>query len=207
MTVYLLQGLTLGFSASVSPGPFLAFLLSQSLSKGWRRTLWLALAPFITDGPIIVLALLVLTQTPSWFVRALDIAGGLLLIYLAKGAWDVFRKPAQPTPATTDPQAPADRGSFAKAIAMNASSPGPYLFWGTVGGPLLIESWHKSAGHAASFVVGFYITLIGGLIGYILLFAAASRIDPRLTRALNFISALALLLFGLYRLWQGLVGV
>lgn len=205
MLFYLLQGLTLGFTASVSPGPFLAFMLSQTLANGWRRTLWLALAPFVTDGPIIALCLLVLTQMPDWFVRVLEVAGGLLLIYLAKGAWDVYRKSLQPTP--TVETTPSDKAGFTKAIAMNAVSPGPYLFWGTVGGPLLIESWHKSVGQAASFVVGFYLTLIGGIVGYVILFAVASRIDPRITRALNFISALMLLLFGLYRIYQGVVGV
>jgi len=204
MTLYLLQGLTLGFTASVSPGPFLAFMLSQTLANGWRRTLWLSLAPFITDGPIIALCLLVLTQTPLWFVRVLQIVGGLLLIYLAKGAWEVYRKSTQPAPAEVTPSQPATKAGFAKAIAMNAISPGPYLFWGTVGGPLLIEGWHKSVGHASAFVVGFYLTLIGGIVGYVLLFALASRIDPRLTRALNAISAVALLLFGLYRIYQGI---
>jgi threonine/homoserine/homoserine lactone efflux protein len=207
MTLYLLQGLTLGFTASVTPGPFLAFMLSQTLANGWRRTIWLALAPFITDGPIIILALLVLSQTPLWFVRLLQIAGGLLLIYLAKGAWDVYRKSTQPVPTPQEGQAVVAKAGFAKAIAMNAVSPGPYLFWGTVGGPLLIESWHKSAGHAGAFVLGFYLTLIGGIIGYVILFAAASSIDPRITRALNFVSALALLLFGLYRLYQGIFNV
>lgn len=207
MTLYLLQGLTLGFTASVSPGPFLAFMLSETLANGWRRSLWLALAPFITDGPIIILALLVLTQTPLWFVRILEVAGGLLLLYLAKGAWDVYRKSLQPKLEVDPKNLPASRAGFAKAIAMNAVSPGPYLFWGTVGGPLLIESWQKSAGHAGAFVFGFYLTLIGGIMGYVLLFAAASRIDPRITRALNLVSALALFLFGLYRIYQGLFNV
>jgi threonine/homoserine/homoserine lactone efflux protein len=205
MLLYLFQGLTFGFSASVSPGPFLAFLLSQTLSTGWRRSIWLALAPVVTDGPIIALALLVLSQTPIWFVRLLSIIGGFLLLYIAKGSFDVFLKSTQPNPGETV-SASSARGSFLKAVAMNACNPNPYLFWATIGGPILIQSWGQSAGHAALFLAGIYLTLIGGMVGYILLFATASRIDPRLTRALNLLSAIALFLFGLYRLWQGIFG-
>lgn len=205
MIAYLLQGLTLGFTNSVSPGPFLAYLLSQTLAKGWRHALPLTLAPFVTDGPIIALALLVLSQTPAWFLRVLEIGGGGLLIFLAWGAWQVFRRPAPEAAAPSEAGRESGR-DFLKAVGMNATSPGPYLFWSTVGAPTLIAGWAQSPGLAIAFAAGFYLTLIGGLVGYILLFATASRIDPRLTRALNLLSALALLGFGLYRIWQGLAG-
>lgn len=200
MMVYLVQGLTLGFSAAVSPGPFQAFLLSHTLKSGPRRSLALALAPLVTDGPIIALVLLALTQMPDSFLRLLQIAGGLLLLYLAKGASDVFRKSGRATPGEAAPI----EGGFLKAVAMNGLNPNPYIFWSTVGGPTLIRGWAESPSHDLSFILGFYLTLIGGLAGYILLFATASRIVPRLTRILNGVSALALLLFGLYQIWQGI---
>ncbi|MBI1880094.1 MAG: hypothetical protein HYR94_18055 [Chloroflexi bacterium] len=82
MIVYFLQGLTLGLSATATPGPFQAFLLAQTLKNGWKRTLPATLAPLVTDGPIIFLVLLVLTQTPGWFLNVLQIAGGLFVLYL-----------------------------------------------------------------------------------------------------------------------------
>jgi threonine/homoserine/homoserine lactone efflux protein len=202
MMVYLVQGLTLGFSAAVSPGPFQAFLLSQTLKSGWQRSLMLALAPLVTDGPIIALVLLVLTQIPDRFVSLLQVAGGLLLLYLAKGAFDVFRKSREVRPGVAAPS----ESSFLKALAMNGLNPNPYIFWSTVGGPTLIRGWAESPGHNIGFLLGFYLTLIGGLAGYIVLFATASRIDPRLTRLLNGVSALALLIFGLYQIWRGAFG-
>jgi len=201
--VCLVQGLSLGFANAAQPGPFLAFLLSHTLRVGWRRTLLLTLAPLATDGPIIALVLLILVRTPDWFIRALSVVGGLLLIYFAKGAFDAFRKSASTSPANAD----SANGSFARAFAMNATSPGPYIFWTTIGGPTLIQGWAGSPAATLAFVAAFYLTLIGGLVGYVLLFAAASRIDPRLTRALNLISAVALFLFGVYRIWQGVLGV
>jgi threonine/homoserine/homoserine lactone efflux protein len=66
MLIYLIQGVTFGFAAVVQPGPFQTYLMSQALNHGWRRTLPAALAPLISDGPIILLTLLVLSQTSLW---------------------------------------------------------------------------------------------------------------------------------------------
>jgi threonine/homoserine/homoserine lactone efflux protein len=200
--LYLVQGLSLGFSAAVAPGPFLAFLLSQTIIGGWRRALPLTFAPLVTDGPIIALVLIVLTQTPDWFVRALQIVGGLLLLYLAKGAFDVYRNWQGTTAPTNEPTG----NSFFKGVAMNAVSPSPYIFWSTVGGPTLLQGWVESPANAVAFIVAFYIAIIAGMWAYVMLFSAASRIDARVTRILNLFSAIMLLGFGLYRIWQGIVG-
>lgn len=199
MLLYFLQGLTLGFSAGVQPGPFLAYLLNQTLALGPRRALPFALAPLGSDGPIIAIILLVLTQMPVGFLRVLQIVGGLFLLYLAYGAYQTARANAAITPRST-------QTGFINAVLMNTISPGPWIFWSTVGGPLLIEAWRLSAGHALSFVLGFYITLLGTLMGFVLLFATAHRLDSRLTRGLNYVAALVLLGFGLYQLWRGILG-
>ena len=205
MPFYFLQGLSLGFPAGVSPGPFLAFLLSQTLQRGWRRAIWLPLAVLVTNGPIVIIVLLTLARMPGWFIRVLQIAGGLLLLYLAWRAFQVLRKPAQAAALPANPRQ-AGRGAFLEAVAVSGFNPSAWLFWSTVGGPLVLESLAISAGHAMAFILGFFLTLVISQAGYILLFATASRIDPRLTRALNIASAVALLLIGLYRLGQGLVG-
>jgi len=81
----------LWFAAAAQPGPFQAYLISQTLSNGWRRTLPAALAPLISDGPIIVLTLVVLSHVPVWFQRFLYIAGGLFILYLAYSAFVAWR--------------------------------------------------------------------------------------------------------------------
>ncbi len=202
MIAYLLQGLTLGFSAAVSPGPFQAYLLSQALKSGGRRAVRITLAPLVSDGPIIALVLTALTQTPDWFLRALQIAGGLFLLYLAYGAYSTFKTFNAIMPVVAD----SARGSFFKGVAMNTLSPGPYVFWSVLAGPILLKGWAESPSLGLSFAIGFYLTMITALAALIILFATASRLGPRVTRALNGLSALALLLFGLYQLWQGVVG-
>ena len=59
MLGYIAQGLGYGFAAAVQPGPFQTYVLSQALNRGWRRALPMALAPLLSDAPIITLMLLV----------------------------------------------------------------------------------------------------------------------------------------------------
>src|SRR5215211_2821282 len=91
MWLYILQGLGYGLAAAAQPGPFQTYLISQTLIKGWKRSLPAALAPLLSDGPIILLCLLVLSQVAPWLQRFLYIAGGLFLLYLAYGAYETWR--------------------------------------------------------------------------------------------------------------------
>jgi hypothetical protein len=65
MLPFFLQGLTLGFAAGAQPGPFQTYLISQTLSQGWRRAWIAAFGPLLSDGPIVALVLLVLSQIPG----------------------------------------------------------------------------------------------------------------------------------------------
>ncbi len=200
MLLYLTQGMLLGGTAAAQPGPFQAYLLSQTLEKGWRRTLAAAFAPLVSDGPIIILTLFVLTRTPDWLLTGLQIAGGFFLLFLARRAFLSYKSGqiVQDIPVQT-----TENSNIFHAALMNALSPGPYIFWATITGPILLAGWRESAGYGLIFLLGFYGMLIGGLIGFITLFAWARRLDPQVSRFLSIASAIALLFFGLYQLWQG----
>ena len=90
---------------------------------------------------------------------------------------------------------------------MNALSPGPYIFWGTVTGPILIAGWRETPANGISFLGGFYTAMVGTLIGIIVVFGAARQIGPKVNRILLGISAIALAAFGLHQLWLGASGL
>jgi threonine/homoserine/homoserine lactone efflux protein len=195
-----LQGFLLGLPAAAQPGPFQAYLLAQTMKNGWRRTLPAALAPLISDGPIILLVVLLLTQLPPVFLRALQIAGALFLLFLAWRAVQSFRHAdfAAPPPATAAQQ------SMLEAAVMNLLNPNPYIYWAAVTGPILVAAWRQSPAHGAAFLLGFYGTLVGGLALFVAFFGGARQLGPRVGRALTLISAVALFGFGLYQLSLGL---
>lgn len=199
MWTYIALGIGYGFAAAVQPGPLQTYLISQALLKGWQRSLISALAPLISDGPIIALCLLVLSQVPVQLQRFLYIAGGLFVLYLAYGTYRSWKN--------FDPELPltriSSRGSLLKAALTNILAPGPYIFWTLVTGPILIRGWRETPLHGISLLLGFYVTMILSLMGIILVFSSARQLGPRVSRALLGISAIALFSFALYQLWLG----
>jgi threonine/homoserine/homoserine lactone efflux protein len=200
MWVYLIQGIGYGFAAAVQPGPFQTYLITQTLSKGWRQALPAALAPLMSDGPIILLALAVLSQVPVWFQWFLYTAGGLFIFYLAYSAfvsWRTFNEASIVTPSVI-------RQSIGRAAMVNALSPGPYIFWTLVTGPILLAGWRQTPAYGIGFLVSFYATIVLSLSGIIVVFGTAKRLGRKVNRLLLFISAIALVGFGLYQLWLGI---
>ena len=201
MWLYILQGIGYGFAAAAQPGPFQTYLISQTLLSGWKRTLPAAFAPLLSDGPIIVLSLLLLSQVPPWFQRFLFLAGGLFVLYLAYGnykSWKDF-DPDLPYSQTENQQ------SIFKAALINALNPNPYIFWSLVTGPILMNAWRETAVYGVGFITGFYITMILGFSTLILVFGLARQLGTRVNHLLLGISAVALFCFGLYQVWMGIL--
>jgi len=200
---FLLQGIGYGFSAAVQPGPFQTYLISQTLLKGWRRTLIAALAPLLSDGLIILTVLLILTRVPPAFRLALQLAGGAFILYLAWGAfrtWRRFDMGAPPAPA-------AGQQSLLRAALMNLLNPNPWIFWSLVTGPILIRAWGEAPGKGAAFLAGFYGAMIACLALIIILFGTARRLGPRVSRAAIGVSAIALAGFGIFQVIKGLAAL
>lgn len=198
MLPFLLQGLTLGFAAGTQPGPFQTYLISQTLSRGWRRAWIAAFAPLVSDGPIVALALLVLSQVPDWFQRVLQIVGGLFVLYLAWNAYKAWKA------FSPDIEVPQDGSqSLLRAAMMNALSPGPYLFWSLVIGPLIITAWRENPANALSIAMTFYAAMIGLNLTVVLLFGQAARFGNQVRKTMLGFSVLALAGYGVFQLWQG----
>ncbi len=200
--LYIIKGVTLGFSAAVSPGPFQAYLLSQTMKNGWQRTLPATLAPILTDGPIIALMLLILTQTPTWFLNMLQVLGGGFILFLARNAYLTFKR----TETTSDLVPDSAAQSFFKAAVINILNPNPYIFWSVISGPILLDGWRESPIFGIGFITSFYGMFIGCLVVLVLLFGIARSSGPVVVRVLIGISALALLVFGVYQIISGVMG-
>ena len=176
MWIYILQGIGFGMAAASQPGPFQTYLISQSLINGWRRTLPAAMAPLVSDGPIIALCVLVLSQVPAGMEKALYAVSGVFILYLAFGSYRAWRH--NRATLTADNSA---RQSVWKAALMNSLSPGPYVYWTLVTGPILVAGWRESAVNGIGFLAGFYVTIVAVLAVIIFGFGLASRFGPRVS--------------------------
>ncbi|MDR3611274.1 MAG: LysE family translocator [Ignavibacteriaceae bacterium] len=203
MLQYLTIGITYAVAAVAQPGPFQMFLLSQTLSKGWRRTLPAAFGPIISDLPVIIIVLFLLTHVPTIFLSVLQLAGGIFILYLAFNSYKTWKSFELIKPS----QLPSGKQTLLNAVIVNLLNPNPYLGWSLVLGPLLLKGWHKDPASGIALLAGFYVTLITGMVVTILLFASAGKFGPKVNRILLGVSAITLTCFGLYEIYSGLSGL
>ena len=198
-----LQGAALGFSAAATPGSLQTLLISETLLGGFRRGARITLAPLITDAPIIVAVVLILNQVPPMVLRALSVAGGLFVLYLAWGFLKQWRKGAQVAASIEGAQPIGWKGLWRAAI-VNWLNPNPYIFWTLVGGPTLIAALNQSLAYGAAFLVGMYGVFIGSMLIIAAVFHFARNLGLRVVRGLLLISIAVLAIFGLLLLQRGL---
>ena len=195
MIAFITQGISLGFAAAVLPGPFQSYIINTTLTYGWRRSLPVILSPLVIDGPIILVVVFLLGQMPPGFIRGVQIVGGLFLFYIAYEAYKSLR--AGVVIGQGGGAAAPTRGIFLRGLMMNLLSPGPYLFWSTVNGPLLLQALDLSLLHAAAFMFSFYSTFLLLLALTVFIFDRLRRLDARLPRGLLYVTIVILILFGL----------
>ncbi len=199
MIAALATGTVLGLSSGLSPGPFFALVVSQSLRHGAREGMKVAVAPLLTDAPIILLCAVVLTRLSNFQVvlGVITLAGAGFVSYLAyeslrTSGFDLVAAPAQPK-------------SLRKGVLVNFLNPHPYLFWLTVGAPIILKGWAENPLAAVSFLASFYTCLIGATI----VVAAATAHSRRFFAGRAYVWLMRLLgallfLFALMLFWNAL---
>lgn len=200
----LLTGISLGFSAGIGPGPLTTLVISTTLARGFGAGLLVALAPLLTDAPIILLTLVVISALPAAVVTGLAVAGGLYLLFLGGKTAQTARTAVLATGSAAPQQRRADLG---RGALVNMLNPAPWLFWLSVGGPILTEAWQGPKLAALGFLVGFYALLVGCKIGLAWVVASGRRfLTDVWYRRLLAGSGLLLAGFGLLLIWQATLG-
>lgn len=152
---YLLTGLAFGLSAGISPGPLLTLVMTQTLKHGAREGVKVSLAPLLTDLPIIIVVLFILDRLTSLdpVLGAISLFGAGYLLYL--GYESLMFKGDMPSDQAEAPH------SIRKGIVANFLNPSPYMFWFSIGGPLMLKAFNLSLIAAILFIVPFYCLLVG----------------------------------------------
>lgn len=145
---FAVKAVALGLPAGLLPGPLLTLVVSQAVRHGRRAGMRVATAPLFSDAPIVAATVLVLSRLAAF--HGILLAGAAFLCYLAYRSVQATSAVACGRPL-----------SLAKGVAANVLNPNPYLFWFSVGAPLLVDAWQTGVGAALSFIVAFYGSLIG----------------------------------------------
>jgi threonine/homoserine/homoserine lactone efflux protein len=151
MNEFVISAFVFGLTAGFKPGPLGIVVIQQTLEHGLKNGLKASLAPIVTDGPIIIAALLVLTQYKniSLFIGSLSLVGGLYLLWLSL---KIIRLKEINISKSLEV-----KKSLEVAIKVNLLSPNPYLFWFTVGGTYLAIGTNAQS-------MAFIIVSIGTLV-------------------------------------------
>lgn len=155
MGEYLFMGMILGLSAGLSPGPLLALVISETISKGLGAGIRIALAPLITDLPVVTISFLLVSGLSGFdpMLGAISLIGAAVILKMGISCI----RTAKELPASTGSMS----GSLVKGVVINLLSPHPYLFWITIGAPSASKAWQIHPGAAAGFVTCFYLLLVG----------------------------------------------
>ena len=158
MLYYLTFGLVLGLTAGLSPGPLLTLVIAETLTHGFSSGVKVALAPIITDAPIVILTFLVSTQLSDIdnLLGFISLIGGCYVLYMAYET--TMQRKQKSTPAESKSK------SLTKGVLTNALSPHPYLFWFSVGAPTVAKSIGFSYIAPILFIGGFYLFLVGSKV-------------------------------------------
>ncbi len=158
MFAYLVSGAVFGLSAGISPGPLLTLVITETLRGGLRAGIRVAFAPLITDIPIVVLTLFIISTLTHFnvFLGSIALLGALFVAYLGYESLSVKEFPV----------GAGDSGSrsLKKGVVANLLNPHPYLFWFSVGSPLVMKAYASGLLSAAAFVGSFYVLLVGSKV-------------------------------------------
>ena len=158
MIEFLSAGTLLGLAAGFAPGPLLVLVISETLRHNLKAGMWVSIAPLITDIPIIVISLLVLNRLAHFksILGCISIFGGLFILYLGYESLKTKGVELDLTSSSTN--------SFKKGVITNALNPHPYIFYMTVGAPIIFKGLNQNFISALSFVAVFTLFLVGSKV-------------------------------------------
>ena len=155
---FLFSGVVFGLSAGLSPGPLLTLVISETLKHDVKEGIKVSIAPVLTDFPIVIFTILILSRLSNMLalLGVVSLLGSAFLVYL--GYEGISFKGVDIDVAQTKPQ------SIRKGVIANFLNPAPYLFWFTIGAPLVLKAFHIGIFPASAFILGFYVFLVGSKV-------------------------------------------
>jgi len=160
---FLISGAIFGLAAGTSPGPLLALVFSETIKYGKKEGIKIAVSPLITDLPIILFVLFILSSLMGYnfVIGMISLFGACYLIYLGVENLRVKIDEFDVKPGKKD--------ALKRGVIANFLSPHPYLFWLSIGGPMIFRSLDAHILATILFVSGFYSLLIGSKICIVLI--------------------------------------
>ncbi len=195
-------GLLLGAPSGLAPGPMLLLIISETLRHGKRAGVKIACIPLLTDAPIVLASGLLFTQITNMntLLGVISIIGSIFLLHI--GIKSLLAANSEFLDYTPRPLL------LREIMIANLTNPNPYLFWFTVGAPIMVRSFQHNLSKGLSFLVSFYLGMVG--IKLILAIATGESRDflrGFLYRSTMRLLSLILICFAIYLMLDGIASL
>jgi threonine/homoserine/homoserine lactone efflux protein len=159
----LIMGAFFGLTAGISPGPLLTLVISETLKNNKAEGIKVAVAPLITDLPIIIATYFIFSRLSQFNIvlGLISILGGIFFAYL--GYETIKTKDLDLENRSLKSE------SLKKGITANFLNPNPYIFWLTAGIPTAFKAYEISVITSILYFLLFYCMLIGSKIAVAIL--------------------------------------
>lgn len=148
-------GILFGLASGFLPGPLHTLVIVQTLKYDTREGLKVAFAPIFTDLPIIIISYFLLNRLADFefIIGLISLFGGLYVLFMAYEC--IQTGPVELKGPDEDAQ------SIKKGKIVNFLNPHPYLFWMSVGMPLIIKLQGENLLAPVLFITSLYSALVG----------------------------------------------
>jgi threonine/homoserine/homoserine lactone efflux protein len=155
---FLVLGAFLGLAAGISPGPLLAVTISETLQHGKWEGIKVAISPLITDLPIVLSVLFILSHLTSsnFVIGIIAFFSASYLIYSGMESLKIKQNSFELKLEKKD--------ALKRGIIVNFGNPHPYIFWLSIGGPIIFKSLNTHIWATVLFIIGFYSFLVGSKV-------------------------------------------
>ena len=189
---------SLSLIAAITPGPLLTLIISETLSYGKANGVKIALAPLMTDLPIMLVSVFFLSKLAQLneLLGIISLAGAAYLAYLAYG---------NITTKQVNLKSKTEARSLSKGIIANFLNPNPYIFYFSILGPLSVKAM------SLNFLYGplFLAIFLGLFVAILILIALSVHRAKRLFSSQRYVYVirvlgLVLLFFAVSFVWESL---
>lgn len=173
-------------------------MITETLRHNRKAGVKVAVSPLITDLPIILITLLLLTGLSQFnaILGIISFLGGIFIAYLGIESLK--------TKGLIISGAPSESRSLKKGVVANLLNPHPYLFWATIGTPYVLKASGVSILAIILFLGSFYIMLTGSKIAVAVITARTkSLINQKLYVLIMRMLGIALIVFSILFFYEG----
>lgn len=81
---FLISGIVFGLAAGISPGPLLTLVIAETLKHSKKEGIFVAAAPLLTDIPIVLISLFIISRVSQsdLILAVIALTGAIFIAYL-----------------------------------------------------------------------------------------------------------------------------